>query len=193
MMNYLRLSGSEPKTIASKLFVALLLSASAVSTGLCQGDIASGTVSGSGTGPFTYSLTFSDASNATAPIGSIWYGWVPGLFFLPSSPTSAQAPAGWTATVFGNSVQFVANSAADDIAAGQTLSGFGYHATFSPSDLAAAPNSGESVAYMGALSSDAGNTFNVVTVPEPSSAMLIISGVLGCLFLTGRNRLARRE
>ena len=189
MMNCLRLSGSEPRITASKLFVALLLSAGAAGTGLCQGDIASGTVSGSGSGPFTYSLNFSDASNATAPIGSIWYGWVPGAFFLPSTPTSAQAPAGWTATVDANSVQFVANSALNDIAPGQTLSGFGYDATFSPSDLAAAPNSSESVAYTGGLLSDSGNTFNVTTVPEPSPAMLIISGMLGCLFLTGRKGL----
>jgi len=56
-----------------------------------QGQVAGGNVSSSGSGPFTYSLSFSDGPNATAPIGSIWCAWVPGGFFLPSTPTGASA------------------------------------------------------------------------------------------------------
>ena len=151
-----------------------------------QGQIASGILSSSGAGPYTYNLSFSDAGTATAPIGSVWYAWVPGGFFLPSMPTSALAPAGWTATISGNSVQFVASSAANDILAGHTLSGFSYQATFSPSALAAAPNSGKSVAYSGGLFSDAGNTFTVqaVVVPEPLSMTLVILGGIGLLVAT---------
>src|ERR1051326_3170173 len=126
-----------------------------------QGEIASGTVSGSGTGPFDYSLTFSNASNATSPIGSIWYAWVPGAFYLPASPKSPTAPTGWTANVSGHSVQWVAKTPANDILPGQTLSGFGYQATFSPAQLASAFNSGVSVAHSGDLFSDNGNTFTV--------------------------------
>ena len=150
-----------------------------------QGQLASGTVSASGSGPYVYNLTFSDAAGATSPIGSVWYAWVPGVFYLPGTPTSASAPAGWTATVSANSVQYVANPG-NDIAAGQTLSGFSYTATFTPAQLAAAPNSGRSVAYSGGLFSDAGNTFNVVTVPEPSALALLISG--GTVFWFARRR-----
>jgi len=169
----------------------LLVTASAVRA---QGQAASGTITASGTGPFDYSLSFSDAGNATSPIGSIWYSWVPGEFFLPSSPTSASAPPGWTATISGNSVQFVASSSASDITPGETLSGFGYAASFSPSELAAAPNSGESVAYSAGLFSDAGNTFTVQTepVPEPSPLALILLGTAGWSFLEHRKVLLHR-
>ena len=70
---------------------------------------------------------------------------------------------------------------------GQSLSGFSYQATFTPAQLAAAPNSGRSVAYSGGLFSDGGNTFTVQTVPEPSSVMLLMLGI------TGLRGIARRK
>jgi hypothetical protein len=177
-------------TTAGSIFLGLMLVAGTATSVHAQGQIASGLISSSGSGPFTYSLTFDNAPSATAPIGSVWYAWVPGLFYLPGTPTSASAPAGWTATIFGNSVQFVATSAADDIAAGSSLSGFTYEAAFSPAQLEAAPNSGVSVAYSGGLFSDSGNTFTVqfATVPEPSTVMLLMLGASG-LWLVGRRRL----
>jgi len=175
---------------AGRIFLGLMLAVGTAASVQAQGQIASGTVSGSGSGPFTYDLTFSDAANATSPIGSVWYAWVPGLFYLPGVPTGASAPAGWTATVFNNSVQFVASTSADDITAGSTLSGFSYEAAFSPAELAAAPNSGVSVAYSAGLFSDAGNTFTVeaAVVPEPSSLVLLVCGATG-LCVLGRRRL----
>lgn len=178
-------------TAAGRILLGLML---AIGTALSvhgQGQIASGTISGSGSGPsYTYSLSFSDAPSSTSPIGSVWYAWVPGSFYLPGTPASASAPAGWTATVDANSVRFFANSAANDIAAGSTLSGFDYQASFSPAELAAAANSGLSVAYSGGLFSDAGNLFTVqpVTVPEPSTLTLLVCGATG-LYLIVRRRL----
>jgi len=84
-------------------------------------------------------------------------------------------------------VQYVANSTANDIAPSQTLQGFGFSATFSPSELAAAPNSDLSVACSGGLFSDAGDTFSVVSVPEPSPAVLLVIGALSWAVLTPRN------
>jgi hypothetical protein len=171
-------------TCARKTLLGLMLAVAATSAH-AQGQIASGTISGSGSGPYTYSLTFSNAANATSPIGSVWYAWVPGQFYLPGIPTSALAPAGWGATISSKSVQFVASSSAFDIAAGQSLSGFSYLATFTPAQLAAAPNSGVSVAYSGGLFSDAGNTFTVqsAAVPEPSVFALLIAGLAGFTLL----------
>ena len=160
---------------------------------LGQGELGSGTVSGSGSGPFTYSLSFSDAPNATAPIGSIWYAWVPGLFFLPSTPTSASAPSGWTATIAANSIQYTANSSSSYIHPGETLAGFGFEALFSPAELAGTPNSGLSVAYSGGLLSDVGDTFTVVpaTVPEPSPVILMSAGAYGLVLLKRKKLLTR--
>jgi hypothetical protein len=177
-------------TAAGKILLGLMLVAGTATSVQAQGQIASGTISGSGSSPYTYSLSFSDAAPSTSPIGSVWYAWIPGFFYLPGTPTSASAPAGWTATVFANSVQFVASSPANDITAGSTLSGFSYQANFSPAQLTAAPNSGLSVAYSGGLFSDAGFTFTVqpAVVPEPSTLMLLICGATG-LCLVGRRRL----
>jgi len=153
-----------------------------------QGQIASGSVSGSGTGPYSYSLSFSDSASATSPIGSVWYAWIPGQFFLPGTPTAASAPPGWTATVLNNSVQYVATSAVNDIQPGHSLAGFGYQAAFSPAQLAAAPSSGMSVAYSGGLFSDGGNTFTAQAVPEPSTVALLVSAGAGCWFVRRRTR-----
>ncbi|HKW30942.1 MAG TPA: PEP-CTERM sorting domain-containing protein [Verrucomicrobiae bacterium] len=172
------------RVIPSKLSLTLLIAMGTVSATFAQGDIPSGTIVGSGSGPFNYSLTFSDGASATSPIGSVWYGWIPGFFYLPSSPTSASAPVGWSATVSGNSVQYVASSSLYDIQPGQALSGFGYQATFSPAQLAAAPNSGDSYAYTAGLFSDVGAGFTVQAVPEPSSMGLLGAGGLG-LMLAG--------
>jgi hypothetical protein len=166
-------------TATPRILLGLMLAFGTATFVHAQGQIASGTISSSGSGPFTYDLTFSDAAGATSPIGSVWYSWIPGQFFLPGTPTSASTPAGWTASIQANSIQFIANSPANDITAGHSLSGFGYQATFSPAQLAAAANSGESVAYSGGLFSDGGDTFTVTVqpVPEPNGQMLLLASV----------------
>lgn len=166
---------------AKRVIAALVILAATTQLSRAQGQLGSGTVVGFGSGPsYTYDLTFKDAAGATNSIGSVWYAWVPGQFFLPSAPTTASAPSGWTATISTTSIQFVAGSAANYITAGSTLSGFSYTATFSPAQLAAMANSGESVAYHAGLFSDSpGNTFTVQAVPEPSPALLLlISGLV---------------
>lgn len=170
---------------ATRILLGCVLAIGTVTFVHAQGQVASGTIAGSGSGPYSYSLTFSDAAGATSPIGSVWYSWIPGQFFLPGVPTSASAPAGWTATIQSDSVQYVASSSADYIAAGSSLSGFGYQATFSPAQLAAAPNSGESDAYSAGLFSDGGDIFTVQAVPEPSGQALLLLGaatlcLIGC-------------
>jgi hypothetical protein len=186
--NLIRLAGIT--AAAGRILLGLLLVAGTAASVLAQGQIASGTISGSGSGPYTYSLSFSDAAGSLSPVGSVWYAWVPGFFYLPGTPTSASAPAGWTATISGDSVQFMANAPADYITAGQTLSGFSYQATFSPAQLAAAPNSGRSDAYSAGLFSDTGYIFTVqiVSAPEPSTLTLLICGAAG-LCLAGWRRL----
>jgi hypothetical protein len=175
-------------TAATRILLGFVLAVGIATFAHAQGQIASGTIGSSGAGPYTYNLTFSDSASATSPVGSVWYSWIPGQFFLPGTPTSASAPAGWTATIFLNSVQFVASSPANDITAGQSLSGFGYQATFSPAQLAAAANSGQSDAYSAGLFSDGGDIFVVQAVPEPSGQMLLLAAAT-TLWLIRRRKL----
>jgi hypothetical protein len=175
---------------ATRILLGFVLTFGTVTFVHAQGQIASGTIGNSGSGPYVYSLTFSDAAGATSPVGSVWYSWIPGQFYLPGVPTGATAPVGWTATVLSDSVQFVANSPANDITAGQSLSGFSYQATFSPAQLAAAPNSGVSVAYSGGFFSDVGNTFTVQPVPEPSEQMLLLLGAISLWLIRRKLRTA---
>jgi hypothetical protein len=180
-------------TAAGRILLGLMLVAGTAASVHAQGQIGSGTVSGSGSGPYIYNLTFSDGASATSPIGSVWYAWVPGSFYLPGVPTSATAPAGWTASLVGtaNSIQFTANSSASYITAGSTLSGFSYTAAFTPAELAAAANSGLSVSYPAGLFSGGANggvNFTVQAVPEPSTLVLLVCGAIG-LCLVGRRRL----
>jgi hypothetical protein len=185
--NFIRARGTVP---AGRMLLSLMLMAGTATSVRAQGQIASGTISGSGSGPYTYNLTFSDSGSATSPIGSVWYGWIPFAFYLHGTPTSASAPAGWTHSIDANSIEFVASSPANDIPIGGSLSGFGYTATFSPATLAGTPNSGLSDAYAAGIESDAGNVFTVqaVVVPEPSTLTLLICGATG-LWLIGRRRL----
>lgn len=173
-----------------KTILTLALTVVATASVLAQGDIPSGTISGSGSGPYTYDITFSDSASSTSPIGSIWYAWVPGQFFLPGTPSGASAPSGWTANIVANSIQFTANSAANDIPIGGSLSGFTYNASFSPSTLFGTANSGKSDAYMAGLETDAGEIFFVTqTVPEPSTLALLGIGA-GALVGFARRRRA---
>lgn len=161
---------------AGKIQLGFVLVGGTVNLIHAQGEIASGTIAGADSGPYIYDLTFTHEAGATSPIGSVWYAWIPGHFYLPDAPTSASAPAGWTATISGDSIQFVADAPADDITAGESLSGFSYQASFTPAQLAAAPNSGQSDAYSAGLFSDSGDIFTVQTVPEPSGQILLLVG-----------------
>jgi hypothetical protein len=177
-------------TAAGRILLGLILVAGIATSVLAQGEIASGTISGFGSGPYTYALSFSDSPSATSPIGMVWYGWTTSGFFLPGNPTSASAPSGWTAALSGNSVQYTAISSASYIPIGGTLSGFGYHAAYSLATLAGTPNSGLSEAYAAGLFSDAGNIFTVqvAPVPEPAMLTLLVCGATG-LCLAGHRRL----
>jgi hypothetical protein len=181
-----------PATTAGMILLGLMLIAGTATTIHAQGQIASGTYSSSGSGPFTYDLTFSNEPNSLSPVGSIWYAWVPGFFYLPGNPIAGSlvAPPGWTATAVLNSIQFVASSSANDILAGHSLSGFSYQANFTPAQLVAAPNSGLSVAYSGGIESGAGFTFTVehAVIPEPSTLTLLVCGAVG-LLLNRRRKL----
>jgi hypothetical protein len=157
---------------------------------------ASGQISGvaAGGGLYDYTLTVSEASDTTTPIASFWYSWVPGGFFLPSDPSSAAGPTGWSAGIVANSIQYSSGSTATDIAPG-TSKTFSYVASFSPAQLAATPNSGITYAYAGAV--DASTPFEAFTVtevvPEPSATSLLAIPLVGWLIGRFRGRQSRLQ
>lgn len=167
--------------ILGAAFAASAMSAAA------QGIIASGDVVGSAAGSdFDYTLSITDGSGATSGIGSFWYAWTPGNEFMPTTPLSAFAPSGWTATVSGGSIQFIAGPSTPDVAPGSTLSGFGFTSTSSPAQLAGNDGLtpiGTTVAYAGNLFVNPSDTFvfNTTATPEPSSLMLMGVGAFGML------------
>jgi hypothetical protein len=174
-------SFSSARSQAAVAVLTLLLAGTALNT-WAQGEMPSGTIFGSGSGPYTYSLSFADAAGATSPIGSVWYAWtaaVPPYFYLPMMPSTATPPTGWTANIDGNSIQFSATSSAYDIQPGHSLSGFSYTAAFTPAQLAGTANSGLSVAYSGAIEGSpdfSGVMFTVSIVPEPGTLSLLTLG-----------------
>jgi hypothetical protein len=168
-----------------------------------QGYIPSATLSAvpAGGGTYNYTLTLYNGAGATGNIGSFWYAWVPGEFYLPTNPSGVSAPAGWTGAPFpfggASSIQYSADSPADAILPGGSLS-FGFVSTDLPSVLAGnAPNHpgtpiGTSFVYSGGFFSDVGGQFVVQPVPEPSPLTLIGVGALGVAAVGGLRFLKRR-
>ena len=169
------------KLISQKLFLNLLAALGTAFAAWAQSEQASGTVSGVLNGSlYDYTITLNNTSGSV-PIGGFWYSWTPNIppfFYLPSTPTSALAPAGWGAGIVANSIQFAASSPANDLAPGQSMQ-FTFVATFSPAQLTA--SAGYSYVYSGGIELDPGAFVNIQTVaaPEPSSLGLLMAGVLG--------------
>jgi hypothetical protein len=174
-------------TKITRALLAVMLAGASAATAWGQGELPSGTMTSSGSGTYTYNLTFADGATATSPIGSVWYAWTPStppFFYLPGTPSTSFAPAGWTATTDGSSVQFTANSSANYIQPGSSLSGFGFTGTFTPAQVTGAAHSGLSVAYStGTIEGSpdfSGVQFTVQVVPEPSALALLGVGLGLC-------------
>ena len=165
------------KMIRTKLILSVLLALGTTSVAWAQGESASGTVSGSFNGSsYDYTITLNNTSSSIA-IGSFWYSWTPSIppfFYLPSTPSGATAPAGWSASVDGNSIQY--SSSGTPLAPLQSIQ-FHYNASFTPAQLTG--NAGYSYVYSGGIEGDAGAFVNIQTVPEPVSLGFLAVGGLG--------------
>jgi hypothetical protein len=176
------------KMIPTKLFLSLLATLGTVTAALAQGEAATGQVSGLPNGSlYDYIITLNNTSGSVS-IGSFWYAWTPTIspfFYLPSTPASASAPAGWTASIVANSIQYV--DSGTPLGPGQSIQ-FQYDAPFSPAQLTG--DAGYSYVYSGGIEGDSGAFVNIQTVaaPEPSSLGLLTAGFLS-LALAGRRKL----
>jgi hypothetical protein len=139
-----------------------------------------------------YTITLTDTGST--PIGSLWYAWTPDVspfFYLPGTPTDISGTDGWTGSAVENSIQYV-DGVNGSLASGQSVD-LTYEASFSPTQLAAAPNSGLSVAYNGPIEGGPSTpdfTITPVATPEPSSVGLFAAGCLG-LALVGSQKLRK--
>jgi hypothetical protein len=151
---------------------------------------ASATIStGQTSAPFDYTITLTN--NGTTSIGTFWFAWtsVPINYdFLPTSPSSVTAPAGWTTLIthsgfpgdgYGLEMYNLSGSA---IGAGQTGL-FHFTTNDTPAQIGGnafiAPNKvGTSFVYIGLPQTDPGFKFNALVVPEPSCALVMGVGLL---------------
>ena len=175
------------RLLQNVVFLAALVAAKP-GTIFAQGIIASGqiTAAATGGGNFDYSLVISNSGAAGSAIGSFWYAWVPGQFYLPTKPLTAGAPTGWSANISGDSIQFIASSSAYDVAPGSSLSGFEFTSADNPTAIGGDSSRypgipvGTTVAYAAGLFSSPSETFVFTTVvPEPNSLALAAVALLG--------------
>ena len=67
----------------------------------------------SGGGLYNYSILLQNTG--TTAIGTFWYAWIPGQFYLPGTPTNIQPPPGWFYSIVNSggadaSILYSANS-----------------------------------------------------------------------------------
>jgi hypothetical protein len=169
----------------------------AATTTQAQGITATGTFTDTPNGgSFDYVINLQNSASSTSPVGTFWYAWIPGGFFLPSNPSSITAPSGWSASapsLSGRfSIEFTANTPGAAILPGGSLN-FSFTSIDTPATLAgpsAAPGNppvGLSTLYSGDTPFS-GNSlqFNVTPAPEPSSLALLAASLFGFLFFARR-------
>jgi hypothetical protein len=142
---------------------------------------------------FDYSLTLNNGAGSGGSIETFWFSWTPGMDYLPSRPTTVQAPAGWTYSIQGGpysyygytyndgySIEFTSSTA--PVMPGSSIH-FGFASPDSPSTVAG--NSSiypgtavlTSYVYNGVGGGSLGSEFLVQPVPEPTALALLTVGL----------------
>ena len=189
------------KSLGKLIFCSLsiLLALGIAETTHAQTLDASGQINGIavGGGLYNYTLTLKNASDATSSIEYFWFGELPGLNFLPTSPTSVSPPSGWTDIVThggsdGYGIEFDGGSMVA-IVAGSSLT-FSFQSADSPAQINA--NSPFYPTYPASMSILWGGTpFGPFSpseelvpqpVPEPSSMALVMLCGLGLMGMCWR-------
>ena len=163
------------------------LSIPAFADGIAATAVLSSQPDATSAGLYDYSLMLNNTGTTT--VGTFWFSWVPGAGFLSSAPTNVASPASWNALVTnaGRAIQWT--TTASLLQPGQSLSGFNFSSFETPDQLLAnntVPGVGAglpvatSFVYAGAPLVGPGAQFVVSQVtPEPSSFVLLASGLLG--------------
>jgi hypothetical protein len=145
---------------------------------------------------YQYNLVLDNTGNTT--IGTYCFAWTPGDNFMPVSPTGIDSPTGWQELITnggpsdGFAIQWTAKTSANDLAAGDSLSGFTFDSSLTPAQLESFSTGSPSdqvdsaFVYNQGPFSDAG--FQVTAVPaavtpEPSTSVIVAIG-FGLIVLT---------
>jgi hypothetical protein len=140
---------------------------------------------------FDYTLTLHNTGSVV--INSFWYGWIQGVFNLPTAGTNlqnVQNSMNWDATDSGNSIQFENNSGTA-LAIGSSMT-FTFESTEIPSSFIT-DSSDRPVASIAYAAANGPSTFGqsqngiasdpisttLTATPEPSSIGLFVAGGFG--------------
>ncbi len=154
-------------------------------------------------GVYDYSITLNNTG--TTNIGEFWFGWIPGAGFLSVVPSKVGSPAGWTETQTnaGAAIQWIDNSTL--LAAGQSLTGFTFSSTETPTQLlspyagtgtgAGDPQTTAFVYIVTKVATDPGYqlaaTPAAAPTPEPASLVLALTGFAATAATRLRSRFRR--
>jgi hypothetical protein len=142
-------------------------------------------------GNWQYTITLKDTGTTT--IGTFWFAWIPGEDFMPVTPLSHPAPAGWTDMVTnggptdGFAIQYVASSTSSYLQPGQSklfhfLSSATSAEMFGKSKFYPTTLVTTSVVYHAGLFSDPGYQFHsssntvIPVAPAPGASMTELLG-----------------
>lgn len=185
------------------LCLVAALAAVSISASTRAEIVASATISAAADGPnFDYTIRLTNLAASTLNVETFWYAWVPGEDFLPTSPFDIVSPTGWTAAIThfpdvptnGYAIQWktLDSPSAFDLTPGNSLD-FKFSSADAPAQLAGLSPFfpgvpvGRSVLYEGQPFQGASLTFEVRSVPEPSTWIMTMLGGFGCLAV-GRAR-----
>jgi len=172
--------------------IALTFVCAGMITSIRAAELAQATISPTQLNPTTWQYDISLDDIGTTNIGTLWFSWIPGEEFMPTSPTNIVSPPGWTENITGGfpgdgfAIQWVDGGA--PLTPGHTLTGFQFDSTTSPTAIAG--NSPffpgtpilTSFVYINGPLSDAGDRFvaqvaQTSSTPEPATDLLVASCV----------------